>query len=91
MSLLCLSITHGWMRLAPSLRAGYRDQVRRQEGGLPMDAPGREPCTPPSGRGLGCWLVRATLALYLLPALLIVLLVGALGILALNVARLDTR
>lgn len=91
MSLSDLSVTRGLGRLAPSLRDKYRGPVRRREGGLPGREPEPKPCAPSPTARLGCWIVRATLALYLLPALLIVLLVGAVGSLALDVARLCDR
>ena len=40
---------------------------------------------------LGCRLVQVVLALYLIPALLVVLLVGAVGILIIGLARLFIR
>jgi len=49
-----------------------------------------EPCSP-SKSSLGCRLVQMTLALYLIPAFLIVLLVGAVGILVVGVIRFFTR
>ena len=45
----------------------------------------------PSKRSPGCRLIQMTLALYLVPALLIVLLVGAVGILVIDVIRSFTR
>jgi len=49
-----------------------------------------ESCAP-SKSSLGCRLIQMTLALYLIPALLIVLLVGAVGILVVGVIRFFTR
>lgn len=80
-------ITRRVRRLAPSPQEEHRGQIRREEGCRPE----AEPCVPSRRSSLGCWLIRTTLALYLLPALLIVLLVGAVGILVLDVARLCTH
>jgi hypothetical protein len=41
--------------------------------------------------GLGCRLVQMVLALYLIPAFLVVLLVGAVGILTIGLVRLFIR
>jgi hypothetical protein len=41
--------------------------------------------------GLGCRLVQTVLALYLIPAFLVVLLVGAVGILTIGLVRLFIR
>jgi hypothetical protein len=49
-----------------------------------------ESCSP-SKSSLGCRLIQMTLALYLIPAFLIVLLVGAVGILIVGVIRFFTR
>ena len=49
-----------------------------------------KPCAP-SKSSLGCRLIQMTLVLYLIPALLIVLLVGAVGILVVGVIRFFTR
>ena len=50
-----------------------------------------ESCAPTKKRSLGCRLIQMILALYLVPALLIVLLVGAAGILVIGVIRFLTR
>lgn len=49
-----------------------------------------ESCSP-SKSSLRCRLIQMTLALYLIPAFLIVLLVGAVGILVVGVIRFFTR
>lgn len=89
MSLPYLFVKRGLGHLIPSFRDEYPRQVRRQERSLLEQE--QAPCPlSPAGR-LGSWLVRATLALFLLPALLVVLLVGAAGILVLDIARLCDR
>ena len=50
-----------------------------------------ESCSPSKKSSLGCRLIQMTLALYLIPAFLIVLLVGAVGILVVGVIRFFTR
>jgi len=50
-----------------------------------------ESCSPSEKSSLGCRLIQMTLALYLIPAFLIVLLVGAVGILVVGVSRFFTR
>jgi len=50
-----------------------------------------ESCSPSKKSSLGCRLIQMTLALYLIPAFLIVLLVGAVGILVIGVVRFFTR
>ncbi len=46
-----------------------------------------ESCSPSEKSSLRCRLIQMTLALYLIPAFLIVLLVGAVGILVVGVIR----
>ena len=46
---------------------------------------------PSTGTNLVCRLVQIALALYLIPAFLIVLLVGAVGMLVVGMVRLFTR
>ena len=48
-------------------------------------------CPPSTGTNLVCRLVQIALALYLIPAFLIVLLVGAVGMLVVGMVRLFTR
>jgi len=48
-------------------------------------------CSPSEKSSLGCRLIQMTLALYLIPAFLIVWLVGAVGILVVGVIRFFTR
>jgi hypothetical protein len=72
---------------ALSPRKEHLGDVRRGEGCRPEP----EPCAPSRRSSLGCRLIQTTLALYLLPALLIVLLVGVVGILVLSVVRFCTR
>jgi hypothetical protein len=50
-----------------------------------------EPRPRITASGLGCRLVQMVLALYLIPAFLVVLLVGAVGILAIGLVRLFMR
>ncbi len=50
-----------------------------------------ESCSPSKKSSLGCRLIQMSLALYLIPAFLIVLLVGAVGILLVGVIRFFTR
>ena len=50
-----------------------------------------ESCAPSKESSLGCRLIQMTLALYLIPAFLIVLLVGAVGIMVVGVIRFFTR
>ena len=50
-----------------------------------------EPRARITASGLGCWLVQTVLALYLIPAFLVVLLVGAVGLLTIGLVRLFTR
>ena len=47
-----------------------------------------EPRARITASGLGCRLVQMVLALYLIPAFLVVLLVGAVGILTIGLVRL---
>ena len=49
-----------------------------------------EPRARITASGLGCRLVQMVLALYLIPAFLVVLLVGAVGILTIGLVRLFT-
>lgn len=91
MSLPNLSVTHGLRHLAPPRRDQNQCRIHRREGGLSRCEPDTATCSPSPADRLACWLVRAALALYLLPALLIVLLVGAAGILAVDIARLCNR
>ena len=48
-------------------------------------------CAPWTSANLACRLVQIALALYLIPAFLIVLLVGAVGMLVVGMVRLFTR
>ena len=48
-------------------------------------------CAPSTSTNLACRLVQIALALYLIPAFLIVLLVGAVGMLVVGMGRLFTR
>jgi hypothetical protein len=48
-------------------------------------------CAPATKSSLGCRLIQMTLALYLIPAFLIVLLVGVVGIVLVGVVRLLAR
>ena len=48
-------------------------------------------CTPSTSTNLACRLVQIALALSLIPAFLIVLLVGAVGMLVVGMVRLFTR
>ena len=48
-------------------------------------------CVPSTSTNLACRLVQIALALYLIPALLIVLLVGAVGMLVVGIVRLFIR
>jgi hypothetical protein len=50
-----------------------------------------EPRARITASSLGCRLVQMVLALYLIPALLVVLLVGAVGIVTIGLIRLFTR
>jgi hypothetical protein len=50
-----------------------------------------EPRARITASGLGCKLVQIVLALYLIPAFLVVLLVGAVGILMIGLVRLFIR
>ncbi len=49
-----------------------------------------ESCSPSKKSSLGCRLIQMSLALYLIPAFLIVMLVGALGMLVVSVIRFFT-
>ena len=48
-------------------------------------------CAPSKKSSLGCRLIQMTLAIYLIPVLLIVLVVGALGILVVGVIQFFAR
>ena len=50
-----------------------------------------EPRARITASGLGCRLVQMVLAVYLIPAFLVVLLVGAVGILTIGLVRLSIR
>jgi hypothetical protein len=50
-----------------------------------------EPRARVTASGLGCRLVQMVLTLYLIPAFLVVLLVGAVGIVTIGLLRLFTR
>ena len=50
-----------------------------------------EPRPRITASSLGCRLIQMVMALYLIPAVLVVLLVGAVGILAIGLVRLITR
>ena len=65
-------------------------ETRNEPQGCPSPVPGGS-CAPSTSTNLACRLVQIALALYLIPALLIVLLVGAVGMLVVGMGRLFTR
>ena len=65
-------------------------ETRNEPQGCPSTVLGGS-CAPSTSTNLACRLVQIALALYLIPAFLIVLLVGAVGMLVVGMVRLFTR